>query len=135
MSNWEAATLNLKQVCPLSPKTAQGSILRDLFLGSRARNLLLASGLNLLPLHSLHNHFHLHSGTLLHQLQALMACTLIQVQYGALDALVCGHIFRGLRLWHASPSACPVCRISLGATQSSEVRVQGLGMRDNQRQK
>lgn len=38
-----------------------------------------------------------------------------QVQYGALDAVVTGHIFRGLRLWHASPSACTACRQMLGA--------------------
>ena len=37
-----------------------------------------------------------------------------QVHYGALDALLCGHVFRGLRLWHASPSACPSCRKMLG---------------------
>lgn len=40
-----------------------------------------------------------------------------QVQYGALDAVVTGHIFRGLRLWHASPSACTACRQMLGAVR------------------
>ena len=40
--------------------------------------------------------------------------TVRQVHYGALDALLCGHVFRGLRLWHASPSACPSCRKMLG---------------------
>lgn len=38
-----------------------------------------------------------------------------QVQYAALDAVITGHIHRGLRLWHASPSACTSCRQMLGA--------------------
>ena len=46
-----------------------------------------------------------------------------QVHYGALDALLCGHVFRGLRLWHASPSACPSCRKMLGVMRD---QVRGL---------
>ena len=42
-----------------------------------------------------------------------------QVQYAALDAVITGHIFRGLRLWHASPSACTSCRQMLGAVSPS----------------
>ena len=38
-----------------------------------------------------------------------------QVQYAALDAVITGHLYRGLRLWHASPSACASCRQMLGA--------------------
>lgn len=38
-----------------------------------------------------------------------------QMQYAALDAIITGHIYRGLRLWHASPSACTSCRQMLGA--------------------
>lgn len=38
-----------------------------------------------------------------------------QVQYAALDAIITGHIYRSLRLWHASPSACTACRQMLGA--------------------
>ncbi|PSC71691.1 Werner Syndrome-like exonuclease [Micractinium conductrix] len=37
-----------------------------------------------------------------------------QVQYAALDAIITGHVYRGLRLWHASPSACTACRQMLG---------------------
>jgi ribonuclease D len=37
-----------------------------------------------------------------------------QVQYAALDALVTGCVFRGLRLWHASPSPCTVCKQPFG---------------------
>lgn len=37
-----------------------------------------------------------------------------QVRYAALDALVTGHVYRGLRLWHASPSACSACHQMLG---------------------
>lgn len=39
-----------------------------------------------------------------------------QVQYAALDALITGHVFRGLRLWHASPSPCTACKALLGVT-------------------
>jgi hypothetical protein len=42
-----------------------------------------------------------------------------QVQYAALDAIITGHIFRGLRLWHASPSACTSCRQMLGAVSDA----------------
>lgn len=41
-----------------------------------------------------------------------------QMQYGALDAIITGHIYRGLRLWHASPSACTACRQMLGAVST-----------------
>ena len=41
-----------------------------------------------------------------------------QIQYAALDAIITGHIFRGLRLWHASPSACTSCRRPLGAVRN-----------------
>jgi hypothetical protein len=37
-----------------------------------------------------------------------------QVQYAALDALVTGSVFRGLRLWHASPSPCTACKQPFG---------------------
>ncbi|GAB4819761.1 hypothetical protein N2152v2_006807 [Parachlorella kessleri] len=37
-----------------------------------------------------------------------------QIQYAALDALTTGHVFRALRRWHASPSACTSCRQALG---------------------
>ena len=42
-----------------------------------------------------------------------------QVQYAALDAIITGHIYRGLRLWHASPSACTSCRQMLGAVSAA----------------
>jgi len=42
-----------------------------------------------------------------------------QVQYAALDALVTGCVFRGLRLWHASPSPCTACKQPFGV----EVRI------------
>ena len=37
-----------------------------------------------------------------------------QVQYAALDAFVTGSVFRGLRLWHASPSPCSGCKEAFG---------------------
>lgn len=37
-----------------------------------------------------------------------------QVQYAALDALLTGGVFRGLRLWHAAPSPCAACKMPLG---------------------
>lgn len=37
-----------------------------------------------------------------------------QLQYAALDAVVTASVYRGLRLWHASPSACTACRQMLG---------------------
>ena len=40
-----------------------------------------------------------------------------QIRYAALDALVTGHIFRCLRAWHASPSACVGCSRPLGTYQ------------------
>lgn len=38
-----------------------------------------------------------------------------QMVYAALDALVTGQLFRGLRLWHSSPSACAGCQTNMGA--------------------
>ena len=55
------------------------------------------------------------------------ALSLRQVQYGALDALLCGHVFRGLRLWHANPSACPACLVMLGTAPPRQVRPQVIG--------
>ena len=40
-----------------------------------------------------------------------------QVQYAALDALICGHLYRGLRLWHVSPTACTACDQPLGTVR------------------
>ena len=40
-----------------------------------------------------------------------------QIQYAALDALITGAAFRGLRLWHASPSSCTSCGHVLGAVR------------------
>lgn len=37
-----------------------------------------------------------------------------QLQYAALDSLVAGHLFRGVRLWHSSPSECAGCQQLLG---------------------
>jgi hypothetical protein len=37
-----------------------------------------------------------------------------QIQYAALDALLTGGVFRGLRLWHMAPSPCTKCRRLLG---------------------
>ena len=38
-----------------------------------------------------------------------------QIHYAALDALLTGHIFRGLRLWHQCPSSlCMTCQQPLG---------------------
>lgn len=37
-----------------------------------------------------------------------------QVQYAALDALLTGHVFRSLRLWHSSPSPCVSCKQNFG---------------------
>lgn len=37
-----------------------------------------------------------------------------QIQYAALDALLTGGVFRGLRLWHMAPSPCTKCRKFLG---------------------
>lgn len=42
-----------------------------------------------------------------------------QMQYAALDAIITGHVYRGLRLWHASPSACTSCRQLLGAVSAA----------------
>lgn len=40
-----------------------------------------------------------------------------QVKYAALDVLIAGQVFRGLRLWHRSPSPCAGCLQPLGAVQ------------------
>ena len=37
-----------------------------------------------------------------------------QMQYAALDALIAGHVLRGLRMWHAQPAACAACSQLLG---------------------
>lgn len=37
-----------------------------------------------------------------------------QVRYAALDAYLTGHLFRSLRLWHGSPSACITCTSPVG---------------------
>lgn len=46
-----------------------------------------------------------------------------QVQYAALDAVITGTLYRGLRLWHASPSACTSCRQMLGAVSCRRHRL------------
>lgn len=38
-----------------------------------------------------------------------------QIAYAAVDALVCGHLLRSLRRWHASPCACSACQQRIGA--------------------
>ncbi|MEW5307871.1 MAG: hypothetical protein WDW36_010243 [Sanguina aurantia] len=40
--------------------------------------------------------------------------TMHQVKYAALDVFTAGQVFRGLRLWHSSPSPCSDCRQDLG---------------------
>jgi hypothetical protein len=45
-----------------------------------------------------------------------------QVRYAALDALVTGAAYRALRLWHASPSACPGCAQPLGVPPAGAAR-------------
>ena len=40
-----------------------------------------------------------------------------QIQYAALDALLTGQVFRGLRLWHSAPSVCATCHQTLGEMQ------------------
>jgi hypothetical protein len=46
-----------------------------------------------------------------------------QVQYAALDALVTGSVFRGLRLWHASPSPCTACKQPFGVEVRKSLKV------------
>ncbi len=49
-----------------------------------------------------------------------------QVKYAALDVLIAGQVYRGLRLWHSSPSPCAGCLQLLGsvcATGSQTVYV------------
>uniref|UniRef100_A0A1D2AB40 C2H2-type domain-containing protein n=1 Tax=Auxenochlorella protothecoides TaxID=3075 RepID=A0A1D2AB40_AUXPR len=41
-----------------------------------------------------------------------------QIRYAALDAYLTGHLFRSLRLWHGSPSACLTCASALGKVLS-----------------
>ncbi|GBF96402.1 ribonuclease H [Raphidocelis subcapitata] len=43
--------------------------------------------------------------------------TRAQIKYAALDVLIAGQVFRGLRLWHRSPSPCASCLQPLGALQ------------------
>ncbi len=38
-----------------------------------------------------------------------------QIVYAALDALITGQIFRALRLWHSSTSACSTCHSLIGS--------------------
>ncbi len=38
-----------------------------------------------------------------------------QIIYAALDALITGQLFRAMRLWHSSPSACTVCHGLIGS--------------------
>lgn len=38
-----------------------------------------------------------------------------QIIYAALDALIAGQIFRALRLWHSSTSACSTCHSLIGS--------------------
>lgn len=42
-----------------------------------------------------------------------------QVVYAALDALITGQIFRALRLWHSSTSACSTCLSPIGSLVQS----------------
>lgn len=44
-----------------------------------------------------------------------------QIQYAALDALMTGQVFRGLRLWHSAPCACATCHHALGKVLSEPV--------------
>ncbi len=40
-----------------------------------------------------------------------------QVKYAALDVLIAGQVFRGLRLWHRAPTPCAGCLQLIGAVQ------------------
>lgn len=42
-----------------------------------------------------------------------------QIKYAALDVLVAGQVYRGLRLWHSSPSPCEACRVPLGGVSAA----------------
>lgn len=46
-----------------------------------------------------------------------------QVRYAAMDALVAGQVFRGLRLWHSSPSPCASCLLPLGGANPAPSRL------------
>jgi hypothetical protein len=49
-----------------------------------------------------------------------------QVKYASLDAFVTGQVFRGLRLWHSSPSPCPGCLHPVGSDMSDlEIKCSG----------
>ena len=50
--------------------------------------------------------------------EARGALSAAQLQYAALDAVLTGHVYRSLRRWHASPSACTSCRQMLGAVRA-----------------
>lgn len=41
--------------------------------------------------------------------------TMHQIKYAALDVFTAGQVFRGLRLWHSSPSPCSDCKQDLGS--------------------
>ncbi|GAX82096.1 hypothetical protein CEUSTIGMA_g9524.t1 [Chlamydomonas eustigma] len=46
---------------------------------------------------------------------AAQSLNMSQIKYASLDAFVAGQVFRGLRLWHSSPSPCPGCLHIVGA--------------------
>mmetsp|Transcript_5958 Transcript_5958/g.14072 ORF Transcript_5958/g.14072 Transcript_5958/m.14072 type:complete len:640 (-) Transcript_5958:467-2386(-) len=46
---------------------------------------------------------------------SLRFLSLHQIKYAAMDVFACGQVFRALRLWHSSPSACPGCHALVGA--------------------
>eukprot|EP00199_Chlamydomonas_sp_CCMP681_P000664 CAMPEP_0119113830 /NCGR_PEP_ID=MMETSP1180-20130426/45317_1 /TAXON_ID=3052 ORGANISM="Chlamydomonas cf sp, Strain CCMP681" /NCGR_SAMPLE_ID=MMETSP1180 /ASSEMBLY_ACC=CAM_ASM_000741 /LENGTH=494 /DNA_ID=CAMNT_0007102085 /DNA_START=215 /DNA_END=1699 /DNA_ORIENTATION=- len=39
-----------------------------------------------------------------------------QIKYAALDVLVAGQVYRGLRLWHSDPVPCPGCKQAVGGS-------------------
>lgn len=48
-----------------------------------------------------------------------------QIKYASLDAFVAGQVFRGLRLWHSSPSSCPGCLSPVGAPMEIKFKCRG----------
>lgn len=105
MSNWEARTLSAKQVCaPQQPQLWDRWHAR---LGDAPWAAAVCGSGPCWP--SLQGCRSIAAG------RPLLLPSPLQIQYAALDALLTGHIFRGLRLWHASPSACTLCRQLLGA--------------------
>ena len=46
-----------------------------------------------------------------------------QLQYAALDAILTGQVFRGLRLWHSAPSNCSTCHQPMGVMPSGPLYV------------